>query len=179
MFKVESDFIHRGYRCVTVFTDMGHRCGYVGVPEGHPLYEKDTESPLKVTMKDIENQPLGNRGAWNIFRLPEGRNDPVKLGVYFDVHGGITYSGDGRKTNYPVEENNLWWIGFDCAHYGDCPDYETLEMLWPDDKTVQHRLEDKWVIVAEDSVVRTLEYAMQECKNLVDQIIDLVEKYYR
>ena len=39
-FVVESDFIHKGLRCVVVFTSMGHRCGYVGVPKEHILYGK-------------------------------------------------------------------------------------------------------------------------------------------
>lgn len=36
-----------------------------------------------------------------------------------DVHGGLTYSGcDGE---YPIE-SDLWWFGFDTAHYGDNPE---------------------------------------------------------
>lgn len=37
-FVVEREFEHCGLRCVVVFQDMGHRCGYVGVREDHPLY---------------------------------------------------------------------------------------------------------------------------------------------
>ena len=39
------------------------------------------------------------------------------MDLYFNVHGSLTYSGDNDGT-YPVE-SNLWWLGFDCGHYGD------------------------------------------------------------
>ena len=29
----ECRFEHRGYPCVVLFMDMGHRCGYVGIPK--------------------------------------------------------------------------------------------------------------------------------------------------
>ena len=36
---IERSFItNEGYFGVCVFTQMGHRCGYVGVDESHPLY---------------------------------------------------------------------------------------------------------------------------------------------
>ena len=53
MKKIESDFEYKDYRCVTTFTDMGFRCGYVGLPEGHPLYGKHHDSQIKVTMKEL------------------------------------------------------------------------------------------------------------------------------
>lgn len=31
-----------------------------------------------------------------------------------DVHGGLTYSGEGIAGNV-----GRWWFGFDCGHYGD------------------------------------------------------------
>ena len=40
-YVVESVFGHEGYVCVVVFGDLGFRCGYVGVPKEHPLYNVD------------------------------------------------------------------------------------------------------------------------------------------
>ena len=40
-FIVEKDFIYCGYRCIVIGTSMGHRCGYIEIPEGNPLYEKN------------------------------------------------------------------------------------------------------------------------------------------
>lgn len=175
---VESDFTYKGYRCVTTFTDMGFRCGYVGVPEGHPLYKKTSNDRVEVTMKELEEDEemgqVGNRGAWTIlFRGSGDENEKVRLGLYFMVHGGITYANGGKDSHHPVE-SDLWWFGFDCGHACDCPDYELLEELFGDDELVQHRLKDKWIYA--DNEVRTLEYVQQECRNLVDQIINLTEK---
>ena len=55
MFKVEKDFEHNGHRCVVIFTDMGHRCGYVGVPKWHPLYGKGYDDYLDIKKEDIEH----------------------------------------------------------------------------------------------------------------------------
>lgn len=41
MYKIESLFYHKSLPCVVILTSMGHRCGYVGVPETHPLFGKD------------------------------------------------------------------------------------------------------------------------------------------
>lgn len=177
----ESDFGYRGYRCVTTFTDMGYRCGYVGISEGHPLYGKDSSSKVKVTMKELEEDKeigvIGNRGVWTImFASPDDEEDEVTVGLYFMVHGGITYADGGKDSHHPVE-SDLWWFGFDCGHAGDCPDYDLLEELFGDDELVQYRLKDKWIYA--DDEVRTLEYVQQECKNLVDQIIRLTESKYK
>lgn len=40
MFKIEKYFELDGYKCVVVGQGMGHRCGYVGIPEGHKYYRK-------------------------------------------------------------------------------------------------------------------------------------------
>lgn len=43
--------------------------------------------------------------------------------VQVDVHGGLTYaeSCGGRICHIPApgESDDVWWLGFDCAHLGD------------------------------------------------------------
>ena len=177
---IESDFVYKGYRCVTTFTDMGHRCGYVGLPEDHPLYGMENDDKVRVTMKElVEDEKMGmigNRGVWTLLGLPENEEERVRLGSYFMVHGGITYAAGGKDSHHPID-SDLWWFGFDCGHYGDCPDYDLLEKTWGDNEMVRHRLEDKGVY--EEYEIRTLEYVQQECRNLVDQIVNLVEKNYK
>lgn len=41
---IEKEFEHCGLKCVVVFTVMGFRNGYVGVPINHPLYFKDLDA---------------------------------------------------------------------------------------------------------------------------------------
>jgi hypothetical protein len=72
--------------------ELGHLCGYVGVPRGHPFYEADYDS------------------------LP------------VEVHGGLTFASrcshgaEDRSICHkvePGEPDDVWWLGFDCAHLGD------------------------------------------------------------
>ena len=174
---IGSNFEYRGYRCVTIFTDWGYRCGYVGIPEGHPLYGKHNDSQVKVTMKElIEDEKMnqiGNRGVWTLLGFPNDEDDQVTLGVYFMVHGGITYADGGKDSHHPVD-SDLWWLGFDCGHYGDCPDYDLLEKTWGDNEMVRHRLKERWLY--KDYEVRNLDYVQQNCRDLVDQIINLYRK---
>lgn len=80
---------YQGLPCLIVRNSMGALCGYVGVPEGHPWYRKDY-----------------------------GQVDA-------DVHGGLTYA-DHCCDDTPIchvpqpgESDNVWWLGFDCAHSFD------------------------------------------------------------
>lgn len=87
-------------------------------------------------------------------------DSPLNGVCYDDIniycHGDLTYSEPILKT---VDKKG-WFIGWDYAHYGDYMDYgnATLNNMFPDKK--------KW----------TTEEIVEECKNVIDQII---EKYYK
>lgn len=123
---VEADFIHNGLRCVVVMTNMGHRCGYVGVTKDHPLFSNSYTS------------------------------------LDFDVHGGLTYSGGGENSKYPVE-SDLWWFGYDCAHFGDGKDLNYVS-----EELKKHM----FMFVDESETIRTLDYCIEECKSLANQLFD-------
>lgn len=38
--KTEREFVESGLQCCTRTMDYGHRCGYVALPKGHPLFGK-------------------------------------------------------------------------------------------------------------------------------------------
>lgn len=86
-------------------------------------------------------------------------DSPLNGVCYEDIdisyHGGITYSESTLKT---VDKKG-WFIGWDYAHYGDYMDYGHADVnnMFPNDK--------KW----------TTEEIVEECKNVIDQI---VEKYH-
>jgi hypothetical protein len=42
------------------------------------------------------------------------------------VHGGITYSSSGLY-DLPPGGRKAWWVGFDCAHFGDAPNPDLLD----------------------------------------------------
>ena len=166
MYKVESDFIYKGYRCVVIFGDMGFRCGYVGVEADNPLYGKDYSDYLDINKSELDGEPLGKRGIIPMLCMAFDEDERARLDTYFNVHGGLTYAGD--RADYPVE-SNLWWLGFDCGHYGDGSDWDIALKYWSDEPYIQRRAE----CLDSDGVIRTKEYVENECKSLVDQIIEL------
>lgn len=121
-----------GYDCLVVRSDSsGGLCGYVGVKENHPFYEKHYNHP------DV------------------------------DVHGGLTFSSHCQEDNreegvchITESEDKVWWLGFDCAHFGDfMPKHAQLfrEIGLP-------AREDR------DSVYRDLDYVKSEIKSLASQL---------
>lgn len=174
MYKVENDFTYKGYRCVVIFTEMGWRCGYVGIPLGHPLYKKEFYDYLDIPSSDFDDEKLGKRGILTLFLAALDDDERIRMDFYFNVHGSLTYSGDNDGT-YPVE-SNLWWIGFDCAHYRDGVDLELVEKYWGDDPRIQKKLEiEREYPTREGYPIRSKEYVEQECMSLVDQIIGLIK----
>ncbi|MEO1658280.1 MAG: hypothetical protein AAFR65_11195 [Pseudomonadota bacterium] len=79
------------------------------------LYDEEFEAS-GFTCKIIVHTTLGHLCGY--VRLPA---DHPMWGkdyddVTADVHGGLTYARD----HAPLDESDGgWWLGFDCAHYGD------------------------------------------------------------
>ena len=98
-----------GMPCLIVRGPSGALCGYVGVPESHPLFGKDYDE-----LYNYENEK----------------------GVSIDVHGGLTFADKchPREGGLGIchapdkgESDNVWWFGFDCAHCGDLvPAYDSI-----------------------------------------------------
>lgn len=86
-----------GLDCEVRDNQMGYNCGYVLLPEGHPWHGKEYSECL------AEN-------------CTESYHYDCTLGSRLDVHGGVTFSGEGWSGG--------WWLGFDCAHLGDAPSPE-------------------------------------------------------
>ena len=49
-----------------------------------------------------------------------------KLDNYPDVHGGVTFAD-----HIPGQSDDVWWLGFDCGHYGDYVPYLAQSMAVP------------------------------------------------
>lgn len=149
--KVEKFADYLGYQYAVVFTQMGHRCGYVGVPKSHPMYGKGYD----------ENLPFLKMAT---------------MEVYFDVHGGVTFAGKGIGGNYPVE-GELWWFGFDCAHCDDGKDLTQVEAYGLVENRRQFdelkRIENMFNTGGE---MRSFEYVERECHSFIEQIIAAVEE---
>jgi hypothetical protein len=109
-FEVEKEWITTaGFRAVVTMGFMGFRCGYVGIPVGHPLYGIDYGTESDALAELPEGEPLGKRGIIPVLCASIEGRIPRSPEMTFDVHGGITYSG-GRD-DYPVT-SDLWWFGY-------------------------------------------------------------------
>ena len=115
-----------GLPCLIVRNNSGALCGYVGVSQTHLLHNK------YYTEVDV------------------------------DVHGGLTFSSACQITDDPSEgichltepgdSDNIWWFGFDCAHYND------LVPNFPNN--TQHE------------VYRDIAYVKKEIERLAKQLIE-------
>lgn len=83
-----------GYACMVRRGMFGAWCGYVGVPEGHPMHGKeasDADSLLEV------------HGGVTLCTSCEPTETPNAI----------------CHTPEAGEPDSVWWIGFDCAHAWD------------------------------------------------------------
>ena len=68
-YHIEKQWIHEGYLCAVVInSEMGFRCGYVGVDMEHPFYgegydDVSIEAYGGLTFAD-HHEVLGNTGIW-------------------------------------------------------------------------------------------------------------------
>ncbi len=91
--------------------------------------------------------------------------------VDVSVHGGLTYADacdDGFicHTVPPGGEDNVWWLGFDCAHYMDLVPSMKLVEKEIQEKDPGNRLGnmDTW------STYRNFEWVKKETEALADQL---------
>ena len=122
---VSATWEHSGLRCVIIRTSMGHLCGYVGVPKSHPLHGHDYSKPhptLRALWEARKQQPIGENPPFMVLvgAALGGMSDEDGLEpqMCFDVHGGITYSGDLKG----YDDSITWAFGFDTAHAQDFND---------------------------------------------------------
>lgn len=133
-----------GLPCLMKRNRSGALCGYVGVPEGHPVFGV----------------------AYDDVRVPDADGDLD----WPDVHGGLTYAnhcqeGPEERTichiPAPGEPDSVWWLGFDCAHYRDLsPAFAAID-----------RAQGLGLFAEEE--YRTLGYVQSQCARLARQLAAL------
>jgi hypothetical protein len=165
-FTVEKDWVTKaGLRAVVIMSSMGHHCGYVGVPSGHPLHGTKYNEPTAALIPPNDGEPVGKRGAISVMCAafnPELMQAPEMV---FDVHGGLTYSGG--SADYPAVSDGLWWFGYDCGHYGDSKSPEACQRSrekYPNDPILWDS--------EYDGTFRDLPYCVRECESLARQIVE-------
>ena len=115
--KIEKQFTtEAGFEAFVVInktTNMKWRCGYVIIPEESSLFKMDVSYSVNLYDLDLDDPNI-------ITKLKQQQ----KL-CNVDVHGGITYND-----LYDVKDKGYcknYCIGFDCAHYKDTIEVQTLE----------------------------------------------------
>jgi len=141
-----------------VAQSVGHRCGYVRIPEGHPLFGLDyNDKAPGLTKSDLKHLEIGKRGPIALFIEAMDDSDTVRVETLFDVHGSLTYA-DSRNG-----EDGTWWLGFDCMHLGDAKDPDLMSA-----ESLAHTYHSPWDA---DAVVRSKDYVEAECRSLAKQIV--------
>jgi len=117
----------------------------------------------------IVGQSLGHRCGY--IAIPK---DNELYGKDYDnidvsVHGGLTYA-EYSENSYPLEtEEQVYSLGFDCAHCGDSKDVELIKSFGEENDEVQMLLEMEAKYPMRGTV-RTVEYVENELIDVVSQI---------
>ncbi len=139
---IEGGGHYKGYEYLITFNDMGFRCGYVAITQDHPDYSFNEEH-----------------------RYPD-----------YSVHGGVTFFDESHLAESILGHSCTdKWIGFDAGHAWDVHDIDCALKYFPNLRPTQRdHIETMNRIGRMDGscVLRTKEYMEQECKNLIDQIIE-------
>lgn len=140
-----------GMVCLAVRNTFGAWCGYVGLNERHPLYEKDYSDDLAQDIK-------------------------AHCGLTFADHCQPSKSEATGICHVPEQgdPDNVWWLGFDCLHYLDiAPESVEREPIgrnllgW---ELVRRELMRRAAGDFPLAEYRTLEYVRKECASLAMQL---------
>jgi len=147
-----------GLECrITRHQRMKHLCGYVRIPNDHPLHGKTDRDEIP-RPAGFETRAMDDRVGilpFFAFALSGGLDgDTIPIAVALSVHGGITFSA-------PIDGEG-WWMGFDCSH---CDDFVPGSAAFCE----EHGLGTP------GGVYRTWEYVERECRHLAGQIAMMVE----
>lgn len=166
------DFAHSGLRCVVARMELGHLCGYVAVPEGHPLFGNgysDESASLESALAARLEQPVGNSFPAMLAALSGNAKPTPDLAL--EVHGGLTFSGGSHfGIGLPLREARARcdWdkreIETHKARMGQPTKYpvETDEKLWWFGFDANHC----W----DHDDPKDVPYMEAECRKLADQL---------
>lgn len=88
-----------------------------------------------------------------------------------ECHCGLTYAS---KKLHLQNDTSVWWIGFDCGHCCDGYDVQKIKELYSDDENIMKQVErmPDFFKIFSGNPVRTLEYCEEQCKSIVEQLME-------
>ena len=147
------DFEYKTLPCAMRRNLGGALCGYVGIPDRHPLFKVkyfDSSEELVILRDAMLEEPMPDNPNFSLMLGALSGEIKPRPDTVFQVHGGLTYSAVG---DWP-QEGDYWWFGFDCAHLGDySPKYD------------KH---------FSDSIYRNLNYVKNQTEQLAEQLLRMV-----
>ena len=157
--------VRTGKQCIVILNPFGYRLGYVEYSNKVPLELVDDRflASFLRTSKNNKNSLVNCT-----IKLTERR---FPLVTNLNVHGGITFSGEKEIS---ISGDTLRVVGFDCAHFNDCPDKGSmLKYFGKDDE--RYKLVTK--LGRDKGHIWTLNEVKEECESLAKQV-DTLEKSY-
>lgn len=155
-------FKHRDLCCAMArnMSVTGNWCGYVGIEDTHPFYGKDCGD--SVIVKDLSSVKFNNNyiGLLTLDRDLAAAG-AIDIGLYLNVHSGITYADDHCPCIDKEIFGPMWWLGFDTAHAGDA---WALQIVI-DGATFPMNFES--------DIYRDYQYARWQTRKLAEQLADL------
>lgn len=163
-----------GLPCLIVRGPSGALCGYVGVPATHPLHGKeydaaDVEVHGGLTFSDHCASMSPDRWDGMRLRVPAMQKEAARhphgdaarwlaewaplLGDY-DAWKQRMEARSVCHLAAPGDADNVWWLGFDCAH------------AWDISPAFSHRFEP-------DQTYRDIDYVTAQVQSLAKQLADI------
>ncbi len=120
---------------------------------------------------EVVETPMGHRCGYVEVPLHmdiHGREDYMSEEYpNFDVHGGVTFVGY-RISSEGLIAGETWWIGFDCSHSCDAPDFKLMDEEYKN--ALLPMLGKLW----QRGIVRSEAYVVEQCKELARQLVEEV-----
>jgi|ERR1041385_95645 hypothetical protein len=139
---IEDGGNYKGYEYLITFSTNGFRCGYVAIDTNHPTYHDSSDYPD------------------------------------YSVHGGITFFDKSHLAESILGHTCTdKWLGFNAGHSCDLSDIDSVNKYFPTLRMMKLLYlkkinETLCKNIFFDSSIRTKEYMIDECKKLIDQLIE-------
>lgn len=102
------------------------------------------------------------------------KNEEIAIDILdkmIECHGGVTFFSNKHSLKEELNSTCLdFWIGFDCGHFGDSKDIINMYKYFKNN-VINDRIDFP------EEIIKTYEYVEDECKSIIDQLINIILDY--